>query len=222
MEYKTEPHLHVAEVSPCSMLKAEKMIELYHEAGYKTVFVTDHMKKKYTDSFGDIPWCDKMTIFMSGYYRAKQAAKKYGMNVLPSVEFAFEENLENHYLAYGITKEFLCSYPDICSLGIEKFSKLAKENGILLIQAHPFRDGKSTPTSEFVDGFEIKNANPRHEDFSDKSEELAKKLGLLMTAGSDAHRPEDVGVSGIITDTEIVTSADFIQVIKGGKATLIL
>jgi len=36
--YKTEAHLHVSEVSPCSKLKATEMISLYHDAGYKTVF----------------------------------------------------------------------------------------------------------------------------------------------------------------------------------------
>ncbi len=47
--YKTETHLHVSEISPCSQIKAADMIKMYHKAGYKTVFVSDHLKQKYTD-----------------------------------------------------------------------------------------------------------------------------------------------------------------------------
>lgn len=214
--FKTETHLHVSEISSCGQLKAKKMIELYHEAGYKTVFVSDHLKQGYTDSFGNIPWEDKMTIFMSGYYKAKYAGEQLGMNVLPSVEIAFEEALSNHYLVYGITKEFLVSCPDIGMMGIEKFSKIAHKNGLFIVQAHPFRDGQSFPTPDFVDAVEIYNSNPRHEDNSEKSEKLAKEMSLPMTSGSDAHRPEDVGRSGIVTDFEIKSAKDYINAVKIG------
>ncbi len=219
--YKTETHLHVSEISPCAQLKAKKMIELYHEAGYKTVFVSDHLKQGYTDSFGNIPWEDKMTIFLSGYYKAKHEGEKLGMTVLPSVEIAFEEALSNHYLVYGITKEFLCSCRDIGMMGVEKFSKLAHENGLFIVQAHPFRDRQSFPTPEFVDAFEIYNSNPRHDDHSEESERLAKEIGLPVTSGSDAHRPEDVGASGVITENEIKTVGDYIEAVKKGALKLI-
>ena len=39
---------------------------------YKTVFVSDHLMQDWCDSLGDIPWADKMTIFLSGYYKAKK------------------------------------------------------------------------------------------------------------------------------------------------------
>ena len=219
--YKTETHLHVSEISPCSQLKAADMIKMYQKAGYKTVFVSDHLKQKYTDSFGDIPWEDKMTIFMSGYYKAKHEGEKLGMNVLPAVEIAFDEALSNHYLVYGVTKDFLISCPNIGMMGIEKFSRLAHENGLFIVQAHPFRDGESFPTPEFVDAFEIYNSNPRHEDHSEKSKKLAKEKLLPITSGSDAHRPEDIGKSGVSTEIEIKTADDYINAVKNGKVQLI-
>lgn len=219
--FKTETHLHVSEISPCGMLKAKKMVELYHEAGYKTIFVSDHLKQKYTDSFGDIPWEDKMTIFMSGYYKAKYAGEQLGINVLPAVEIAFEEALENHYLVYGITKEFLCSCPDIGLLGIGKFSEIAHKNGLFIVQAHPFRDNLSFPTPEYVDAIEVYNSNPRHEDHSERSENIAKENNLPITSGSDAHRTEDVGRSGVITGFEIKTAEDYINAVKSGALQLI-
>ena len=34
--FKTEPHLHVQEVSQCSHIRADQMIKLYKEAGVRT------------------------------------------------------------------------------------------------------------------------------------------------------------------------------------------
>ena len=67
--YKTEPHIHLSEVSACSELNAKEMIKLYYEAGYKTVLITDHFYSIYFNSLGDIPWEDKVTIFFSGFYK---------------------------------------------------------------------------------------------------------------------------------------------------------
>lgn len=215
--YKIETHLHTAEVSRCSKLRADEMIRRYHEAGYSTVFVSDHFQPNSIDVLGDIPWEEKMAIFLSGYYKAKFEGDKLGVNVLPAVEFTFS----NHYLAYGITKKFLDSYPDIHKKTAAEFSKIAKENGIFVIQAHPYRDGKHRPTPELVDGIEIYNSNPRHEDHSELSEKLAKEHNLYVTAGSDAHRVEDIAGSGLISEWEIKTVDDFIALVKSGKAKII-
>ena len=53
--FKTETHLHTSEVSRCGQVSAAEMIELYKEAGYSTVFVSDHFKPHTFKQFGDIP-----------------------------------------------------------------------------------------------------------------------------------------------------------------------
>lgn len=216
--YKTEPHLHLREVSSCSHLNASEMIKLYCEAGYNTVFVADHFTSIYFDLLGDISWQDKITIFLSGYYKAREAGRKEGINVLFAPEFTIETN---HYLGYGVTREFLNMYPDLDKMGIKEFSQIAKKNNIFLVQAHPFRDGKFYPTPEYVDAIEVYNSNIRHDDFSERSYELAKEYGLYMSAGSDAHRIEDVGRSGIMSENEIKTIEDFISLLKSGEAKII-
>lgn len=219
-KFKTETHLHTSDVSSCSKLSANEMIKLYYEAGYKTIFVSDHFKKIYFDKLGDISWADKITIFMSGYYRAREEAKQYGMNVLLSAEVAFEGS-NNHYLLYGITEEFLRAYPDLCKMDTLEFYKIAKSKGVFVVQAHPHRDKKCVPTPNCTDAFEIYNSNPRHVDFSEKSKMCAKENNLYVTAGSDAHRLEDVGGSGILTDVEITNAEDFIRIIKDGDFQII-
>lgn len=219
--YKTETHLHTSESSPCGKLRAAEMVELYHEAGYSTICISDHIKQKYFDDLGEIPWKDKVTILLSGYYKAKHAAKKYNMNVILSAELLLDGTRPNHYLVYGITKKFLINNPDFCKLSIEQFSKIAKENGVFIVQAHPYRDEKNYPTPEFVDAFEIYNSNPRHRDHSEESLKTAIENGLLLSAGSDAHRPEDVAKSGILTQKEIKNAKDLTAAIKSGKIKII-
>ncbi len=219
-KFKTETHLHTSDVSMCAKLTAREMVKLYHEAGYKTLFISDHYIERFFDYLGDIPWNDKITIFMSGYYRAKEAAKEFGINVLPSVEVVFKDNL-NHYLLYGITEEFLCKYPMLYKVEVSDFYEIAKENGVFVVQAHPLRDAVCIPTPDFVDGFEIYNSNPRHKDYSDKVKEIAKENSLYFTAGSDAHRVDDSALTGICTDMEITSVEGFIDIIKSGDFEVI-
>ena len=216
--YKTETHLHVSEVSACSRLSAEEMVKLYFEAGYRTIFVSDHFKQNYFDSLGDIAWEEKIKNFLSGYRKAKALASQYGMHVLLAAEVTL---VPNHYLLYGVTEEFLCKFPALYNMEKDRFYEAAKEHGIFVVQAHPFRDGKCVPTPQYADGFEIYNSNPRHNDFNDKAENIAKENGLYITAGSDAHRLEDIAGSGILTEVEIKTTEDFVNVIKGGAFQII-
>lgn len=218
--YKTETHLHTAEVSSCSHKRAAEMMEIYSKAGYKTIVVTDHFTPRYFRELGDISWDEKIAIFLSGYYRAKEAAKAYDMNVLMGAEICFE-GIDGDYLAYGLTKEFLLTHPDLQKQKLSDFCNAAKEEGILVIHAHPYRDGYGKPSDEAIDGIEVYNSNPRHEDYNDKAYEYAKDRGIYMLAGSDAHRDEDTAQSGIVTDMEIKTIEDFVKTIKSGEYEII-
>lgn len=217
--YKIETHLHVSEVSPCAKLTAEEMMRLYSEAGYNTVFISDHYKKVYFDKLGELPWEEKTKLFLSGYTKAKEVGEKYGVTVLPAAELAFV-GTPNHYLVYGITKEFLDNYPNLSEKSVEEFYEIAKENKLLVIQAHPYREPNNFPTLDYVDGVEIYNSNPRHEDHCDKAETLCKGKNLYVTAGSDAHRVEDVGKAGMLSETPINTVEEFISLIKSGTAQI--
>jgi len=102
-------------------------------------------------------------------------------------------------------------------ISIEELYPFAKNHGVTVIQAHPLRDKKSIPTPEYVDGFEVFNSNPRHENFSDDVLQIAHKYGLLKTAGSDTHRIEDIGGAGVLSETEIKSTDDFLELLTHGK-----
>ena len=218
--HKIETHLHTSEVSHCGQVRADKMIKAYYEAGYDTVFVTDHFQSNTLDTLGQIPWEEKTAIFLSGYYRAKTQGEALGMTVLPGAEFAFPGH-PNHYLAYGITKEFLDAHPQLHKKTPEEFIDIARANGLFLIQAHPFRDGHCYPVPEFVAGFEVCNSNPRHDDDNDKADASAREHGMLRTGGSDAHRPEDIALSGVGSPFPIHSAEDYIRLLKSGEAVIL-
>lgn len=214
--YKTETHLHTAETSGCADVRAGEMVRLYYEAGYKTIFVTDHFSPQFLNHLGDAPWEDKIAIFMAGFYKAVRYARPYDMNVLLAAEITFSDS-PNDYLVYGITREFLNEHPDLCEMGIEKFYKIAQQHNMFVVQAHPNRDNICFPTPQYVDALEVYNSNPRHQDLSDKTEQCADENNLYKTYGSDAHKLEDIGGSGVLSNKEIKSVEDYINLIKSGE-----
>ena len=168
---------------------------------------------------GDIPWEEKTAIFLSGYYKAKKAGDDLGVNVILAPEFHLKDS-PNDFVVYGITKAFLDAHPELPDMTIEEFYPLAKENGLFVVQAHPYRDDVCYPTPDYVDGVEVYNSNPRHIDYSEKTATLAEKHALYITAGSDAHQMCDIGLAGLISDEEIKTGEQLVELIKSGKARI--
>ncbi len=217
--FLTETHLHTSDVSPCGQIRAEKMIKLYKDAGYSTVCISDHCMSYVFDILGNIPWEDKVTVFLSSYYRAKKVGDDLGVNVILAPEFHFQKS-PNDYIVLGIDKEFLVAHPELPDMTIEEFYPLARENGLFVIQAHPHRDGQCYPTPDYVDALEAYNSSPRHIDYSEKTAALAEERGLPVTAGSDAHRPEDIALAGLISDEEITTACQLIELIRLRKVRI--
>ena len=214
--FKTEPHLHTSESSGCGKLPAAEMITAYHAAGYTTVFVTDHYTTASFAKRAGSTWEEKMDTYLTGYRAAKAAGDALGMHVLLGAEIRFTENC-NDYLLYGADETFLTS----CYAWLERpaadFLPFAHAHGVTVIQAHPMRDGKCIPMPQAADGFEVYNTNPRHENFCSETLAAADRHGLLITGGSDAHRPEDVARGGILTETPILCGEDYIRALRGGN-----
>ena len=61
-----------------------------------------------------------------------------------------------------------------------------KDNGKILIQAHPFREPIRPQDPKYLDGVEI-NFHPKHDDEREKVISFADENGLIVTCGSDHH-----------------------------------
>jgi hypothetical protein len=78
------------------------------------------------------------------------------MKTYYGAELKFDEN-NNEYLLFGFSDDLLSRGEDIFTMGIVEFSRLARQDGALLIQAHPFRRPCVPVAPELLDGVEIAN-----------------------------------------------------------------
>lgn len=198
--YKIETHMHTRYSSKCGWLDAGTLAEGYKAAGYDAVIVTDHYNRTTFDHLGvdlhsDV---DKVAAFLTGYRRMVEAGEKVGLKVFRGAEVRFDES-DNDYLLYGWRDELLADPEAVFTMGIAAFSPIARGQGALIVQAHPYRKKCTPAIACYLDGVEVQNLNPRHENHNERAVEYAQQFGLLGLAGSDCHRKEDIGVTGILT-----------------------
>lgn len=213
--YLYEMHAHTSDVSPCAKVPAQEVVSIYEEAGYTGLVLTDHMSKRVFRQNGapdeTAPWKEKVDFFLQGYQNAKRYARK--LNVLLGMEICFYEN-ENDYLVYGLTEEFLYKNEDLLHLGIRAFSQLAHDNGLLLYQAHPFRNKMTIISPELLDGIEVHNANPNHDSRNSIALQWADRFGLKKVSGSDFHEYGAHARGGIILPQIVSSPKDLIDQLK--------
>ena len=221
MSYLYEMHAHVKEVSTCSPTSAAEFVSLYVDTEYAGIVLTDHMNADTFSKKGlkDAPWDEKIDHFLTSYQAVKAAAGNK-LNVIIAMEIHFYDN-PNDYLVYGVTEEFLRSHGDLMAMGPKKFSALAHENGLVMVQAHPFRRDSLVTDWKILDGYEIFNGNPRHYSCNPIAEAWAKHHNkAIVTSGSDFHEPEDAGHGGMYFEKKITTPKELVEELRKGNYTL--
>ncbi len=135
-ELKFDLHVHTNAVSSCGEVSPEDMTGLYAAAGYAGVAVTEHFHQTYFDSLGDLSWPEKVNRYMEGYRRA--CAQPHGLKVYFGLEYR-NTKTEDDFLVYGLTRQFLCEHPEPYRLPWAEAFALFRQNGAVVIQAHPVR-----------------------------------------------------------------------------------
>ena len=220
--YKVEPHLHTVHVSQCGRMEAADIVAAYREAGYSALIVTDHFNRTTFDYLGIDPAgdSDRIGAFLEGYRRVKAEGKKCGLRVFKGAELRFDES-ENDYLLYGWRDDLLAEPDSVFRMGIAAFAPIARAQGVLIVQAHPYRHGCTPAIACYLDGVEVINTSPRHESHNERAREYAEEFGLLATSGSDCHRPEDVARGGIIMDSLPSDSMQMARLLRSRRYQLI-
>ena len=218
--YKYDPHVHTSETSGCGKLTAVEMLNLYNEAGYNGIVITDHYHERFFSNFSHLPWSEQIDTYLQGYYSALEHSGKLGITVLLGLELRLTCS-PNDFLLYGVDIDFLIKFPHLYNFTYEQLRDVTKAHGILIFQAHPFRPGMAVLEPQFIDGIEVFNGNPRHEANNDMALKYAKTHGLLEISGSDSHQITDIGLGGLALDKPISSLHELIHVISAGKARLI-
>ena len=184
----------------------------YAEAGYDAVVITNHFAKYNSDRFAAAGF-DFFTKYQEGLLLAKEAGKRHGLKIFGGYELRFNGS-DNDYLVYGMPDDIACRCDELFAMNPASFSALAKENGFLFYQAHPFRNGMRITNPACLFGIEVRNGNPRHDSRNDIAAMWANRFGLHRIGGSDCHQAEDVGVSGIVTSRQVDSVEDLVEVLK--------
>ncbi len=217
MQFKTELHAHTSEVSPCGHVTAPEVADRFIKEGYSSLVITNHYSAYIINNLTGT-WREKMDYYMHPYYLMREHAGDR-LHVILGCELRFEGNI-NDYLIYGITEEFLRENPDLHKMSLRSFAPLARENGFLVVQAHPFRNGIEIVPPELLDGMETFNGTPSYDGRNRIADEWAKRYNLIRTSGSDFHNPDQFGTGGILTSAAIRTGEELVAVLKSGNYTL--
>jgi predicted metal-dependent phosphoesterase TrpH len=218
--YQAEMHCHTAEVSPCSRVPAEAMVQGYLDAGYRYAFITDHYHPAVLESAGmqGKSWEQRIDHLLSGYGKARRLSEGTKLHVLLGTEVVLNRDektgIGNDFLVYGFDRDFLLEHPYLNRMSCPEFCALMRENGFLTFHAHPYRDGHSPAQPVCYDGVEIVNTHPRHVSHNRKAVAFALEHRLYTISGSDAHAPEDIGRGGVLLPGGIETPMDFVQYVR--------
>lgn len=202
-------HTHTHPLSYDSQLEPDDLIDVAKEAGLDGVCLTEH----------DFFWERE---------KARELARRHDFLVIPAVEV----NTENgHVLVFGL---------EAYAYGMHRLHELAalvEAAGGASIASHPYR--RQLPfellrEGDWSEAIERAAANPAYkhvhaiEAYNGRgtarqnafSIELAERLGLPTTAGSDAHTAGDVGACATEFERAITGLDDLIAELKAGRLRL--
>ncbi len=187
-DYFYDLHCHTSEGSADAPASLEDVIKMAKKRGLDGVAITNH----------------------NNVYKGPLNID--GIDIIPGVEITTKE--KEHILGFFIQKE----------RGRRKtfkgtISDIHKEGGYA-VWAHPIRKGEFFKNEKekvllFLDGVEAGNALESKEDISEVSD-IAKKMKIPETAGSDVHVDGQVGLA-VLKVPERITKENFLSVIKKGE-----
>ena len=217
MSFYTELHAHTSETSPCSHQTASQVADRYLAEGYSTVVVANHYCEPVFRFAEDSPEA-RVEYFLAGYRAMKDYAGDR-LNVILGMELRFVGD-SNDYLIFGINEDFVRANPDLHLLSLKKFRPIADEQGFLIIQAHPFRNGMTVRPPALLDGYEVFNGHAGHDSRNHLAAALCRTYGKIPTSGSDFHDATSYVAGGIETEEEIKSMEQLMRVLRSECYTL--
>lgn len=188
---KLDLHIH-SRHSPDSSCAPEDIVKTVVRRGLQGLAVTDHNVLK-------------------GSARARKLAQRATLLALRGVELS---TLEGHVLAYGLQEEV----PP--RLSPEETVERIRDQGGLAVAAHPYRfwSGLGDPVVRRIPFEGVEGLNARSvAAHNARAEALAQELGLPMTAGSDAHRLQDIGRGILLLPDGLEGEDDLLVALRKGE-----
>lgn len=221
LKYRYETHSHSSEVSRCSRMTGAELVRFYKGLDYTGIFVTDHFLNGNTAVPKELPWEERVELFMKGYENALEEGKRVGLDVFFAWEYTYKGS---DHLTYGLDKEWLLAHPDVCDwTPIEYFDRVHAD-GAFVVHAHPMRRAKYikmiTLFPEQSDAVEVDNSSML-DIVNEHGLWYAESFGLLKTVGSDTHYTENrTRFAGVDIPYKINGALDYAAAVKSGEAEM--
>ncbi len=187
---RVDMHVHTW-YSLDSMNSPSRLLKAMDEKGIDAIAVTDHKK---TYAWRDFP----------------------KDRTIRGIEFSTDRG---HVLGYFLEEDFR-------QRGIMTFYEaldFVRENDGIIVIAHPFDFHKSFEGLDDiindVDGIEVCNGKVKMDKYNRKAYNIAKEYGKIMTAGSDAHFPWQVGLAYL--EANVGDLEEFREHLEKGKTRVV-
>lgn len=222
--YKYQLHCHTTPCSHCGRITPYDLVHSLRDGGYSGAVITNHFYNGNTGIDTGLTWNKFVSHYEKDYLECKRFAEPFGIDIF----FGIEEHVGNgrEILCYGLSPEILYLHPELKESSIELWYKTLSPLGVLIIQAHPFRQRNYIshacvlPT-EFIDGIEVFNYG-NLADENEKAEKFSyENQGLILTSGADAHLSHVLSHAGIITDIKLDSAEKLYNTLKKGNYSLI-
>ncbi len=223
-EFKYQLHCHTTPCSACSIMSPEEFAETLRDSGYAGACITNHFYNGNSGIDRSLPWEDFVGAYENDYLECKKYADPLGVDVIFGIEEGVGGGLE--ILCYGVTPEMLYAHPELREKNPRIWHDVLSPLGVLIIQAHPFRERAYITTPgilplELIDGFEVYNSENTPES-NQRAKEFAELHGeLILTSGADSHKPVNLACGGISSPFRISSSEQLAAVLRSGNYKVI-
>lgn len=219
-EYKYELHCHTSNVSRCAYSSADEAVKFYKEKGYDGIVITDHYSPQTFLFRMAIRPHKYIDMYTKGYRRAKELAGD-DFTVLLGCEVRFFFTIDD-FLIYGLDEDFLKNSGNLMAKYLKELFRLCESKGLLLLEAHPFRELRFRHNPEYLHGCEVFNGKDAGKAANIKAKKWAKDNKFAVTvSGGDFHDHRNTVPGGIITDEPIKTNEDLLKILRAGNYRLI-
>ena len=205
-------HAHTSGISTCCRVPAPEIIKAAQNAGIDGIVLSNHYQRSYVKNNDPAAFAER---YVNEYYYTKECGDAAGFRVFYGMEVTMELHSNAHILVYGVNPSFTLQHPDVYAMTMADLYALVKENGGMLVQAHPFRNGKDVLQDlAYLDGVEA-NSHPLYDaTHFDRLTEIAQSRELILTSGGDYHADTHRPHCGTCLPDSIETTEDLCAFLK--------
>lgn len=207
-------HAHTKRISHCCLLDINSVLEDAKNKGYDALVITNHYVSDY---FNEDTYDDFIEKYVDELNYCRRCGKEYNIKIFFGIEISMEINKCLHILLYGVNEEFIRNNKYLHLLSLKELYKLAKDNDLFMVQAHPFRNGVEIQDVNYLDALEI-NCHPIYRDCHDEEIlKVVKENNLRITVGCDYHGDTKRVDGGMYIDDNIESDRDLVNYLKNTK-----